>query len=96
MACDCEADSETVQTPAERPGIDPLPEVEVNMDKVFLGRRLFHDPLLSGDGSVSCATCHSLDHGGAEARATSAGIGGQVGPINSPTTGSTSSLAGCR
>ena len=88
VACDCEGEStssETPETPVERPGIDPLPEVEVNMDKVYLGRRLFHDPVLSGDGSVSCATCHSLDHGGAEARATSEGIGGQVGPINSPT-----------
>ncbi|MBC7173079.1 MAG: cytochrome-c peroxidase, partial [Polyangiaceae bacterium] len=50
-----------------------------------LGRRLFHDPKLSGDETVSCATCHSLDHGGAEARRTSTGIGSQVGPINSPT-----------
>src|SRR5437773_5404544 len=26
--------------------------------KVALGRRLFHDLLLSRDGSLSCATCH--------------------------------------
>ncbi len=64
----------------------PLPEkVDVNMDKVVLGRRLFHDPLLSSDGKISCATCHSLDHGGAEPRKTSVGVGDQVGPINSPT-----------
>lgn len=53
--------------------------------KVILGRRLFHDPVLSGDNTLSCASCHSLDTGGAEHRATSIGIGGHVGPINSPT-----------
>jgi cytochrome c peroxidase len=64
----------------------PLPDsVVVDMDKVLLGRALYHDTVLSGDGTVSCATCHSLDHGGAEPRKTSIGIKGQVGPINSPT-----------
>ena len=66
--------------------IQPLPEsVDVNMDKVLLGRSLFHDTALSGDGTVACVTCHMLDHGGAEPRKTSTGIRGQVGPINSPT-----------
>lgn len=64
----------------------PLPdEAEVNMDKVLLGRSLYFDTALSGDGTVACATCHMLEHGGAEPRKTSTGIGGQVGPINSPT-----------
>ncbi len=71
-------------TPPPQP-VQPIEPVEVNMDKVRLGRRLFHDPILSGDGTVSCATCHSLDHGGAEPRRSSVGIRGQVGPINSPT-----------
>jgi cytochrome c peroxidase len=66
--------------------IKPLPEsIDVNMDKVLLGRSLFHDTALSGDGTIACATCHMLDHGGAEPRKTSTGIRGQVGPINSPT-----------
>ncbi|MEM9861084.1 MAG: cytochrome c peroxidase [Myxococcota bacterium] len=63
-----------------------LADLDVNMDKVALGRRLYHDGILSGDGSVSCASCHSLDHGGAEPRRTSFGMGNAVGPINSPTT----------
>lgn len=66
--------------------LEPLPErVDVSAEKMKLGRRLFHDPKLSGDQTLSCATCHSLDHGGAEARQTSMGIRSQVGPINSPT-----------
>jgi cytochrome c peroxidase len=64
----------------------PLPEkADVDMDKVLLGRTLYFDTALSGDGTISCATCHSLDHGGAEPRKTSVGINGHVGPINSPT-----------
>ncbi len=64
----------------------PLPDsADVDMDKVLLGRSLYFDTALSGDGTVSCATCHMLEHGGAEPRKTSTGIAGQVGPINSPT-----------
>jgi cytochrome c peroxidase len=65
---------------------EPLPaEVEVDREKMLLGRALYHDPRLSGDGTVSCATCHTLTHGGAEPRRVSRGIRGQRGPINSPT-----------
>lgn len=64
---------------------EPLPEPKANMPKVALGWRLFFDTRLSGDGTLSCASCHSFDHGGAEPRATSLGIGDAVGPINAPT-----------
>ncbi|UJR84829.1 cytochrome-c peroxidase [Sandaracinus amylolyticus] len=65
-------------------GIQALPEARFERREALLGRALFHDPRLSGDGSVACVTCHQLEHGGAEPRRTSIGIGGQVGPINSP------------
>ena len=83
------AAEETAAVEAEKPAVPaveplkPLPNsVNVNMDKVLLGRSLFHDTALSGDGTVSCATCHMLDHGGAEPRKTSTGIRGQVGPVS--------------
>ena len=63
-----------------------LEELELDMDKVALGRRLYHDGILSGDGSVSCATCHNVEAGGAEPRRTSFGVNNAVGPINAPTT----------
>ena len=73
-------------TRADSELIKALPESgDVNMDKVILGRALFHDTILSANGTVSCASCHMLDHGGAEPRKTSLGINDQVGPINSPT-----------
>ncbi len=58
---------------------------DIDREKMLLGRRLFHDTRLSGDSTLSCATCHSMSSGGAEPRATSTGIRGQIGPINSPT-----------
>lgn len=78
----------TPDVPAEIPltAFAPLPPVDdLPPEKVTLGRRLFHDPRLSGDGTLSCASCHSLDQGGADGRRTSPGIRGQLGPINSPT-----------
>jgi len=53
---------------------------------VALGRRLFHDPALSADGTVACATCHALrGKAGADGRPRAVGVGGQVGPRNTPT-----------
>jgi len=67
--------------------IQPLPEgIALNEEKVVLGNRLYHDTRLSGDNSVSCATCHDLAKGGTDQTPTSTGIGGAVGPINAPTT----------
>ncbi|MFW2388371.1 MAG: cytochrome-c peroxidase [Polyangiales bacterium] len=75
---------EKAEPVAEEP-LTPLPATaDVNMEKVLLGRSLYHDTTLSGDGTIACVTCHSLEHGGAEPRKTSTGIRGQVGPINSP------------
>lgn len=65
-------------------GLAALPDPHFDRPEAMLGRRLFFDARLSGDGTVACATCHQLDHGGAEARVTSLGIHQQVGPINAP------------
>lgn len=46
--------------------------------QIDLGRLLFFDPLLSGDNSVSCATCHQPERGFSDGRARSVGIGGQT------------------
>ena len=70
---------------AEEP-IKPIPEeIEVNAEKAELGRALFHDPRLSRDDSVSCASCHILSAGGDDDRKVSVGIEEQPGVINSPT-----------
>ena len=66
--------------------ITPIPLV-MNLDqrKVDLGRRLFHDPQLSHDNTIACASCHRLDKGGADGLPVPNGIGGKRGYINTLT-----------
>ena len=59
--------------------------VSVNQRVAALGETLYNDTRLSVDGTVSCATCHDLARGGVDRLATSIGVKGQRGPINSPT-----------
>ncbi|GAB5520798.1 MAG: cytochrome-c peroxidase [Rhodothermales bacterium] len=69
------------------PTFDPPPESAFNRltpEKVNLGERLFFDPLLSRDRTVSCASCHEPDHAFADPRAQSVGVEGRVGERNSP------------
>jgi len=42
--------------------------------QIDLGRYLFFDPVLSKDGTVSCATCHNPDKGFSDGLKTSVGI----------------------
>ncbi|MBK7271587.1 MAG: cytochrome-c peroxidase [Flavobacteriales bacterium] len=69
----------------------PLPEVVEHPagpdtpEKVALGYKLFLDPQLSEDGTISCNSCHKLDHYGVDNSPTSIGVRGQHGGRNSPT-----------
>ncbi|HVS10752.1 MAG TPA: cytochrome c peroxidase [Planctomycetota bacterium] len=53
--------------------------------QVDLGRRLFFDPLLSADRSVSCASCHDPEHGFASREALPPGALGRRAARNAPT-----------
>jgi cytochrome c peroxidase len=53
--------------------------------RVALGQKLFFEPRLSGDGSVSCATCHDPARAFTDGRPLSVGIHGRVGQRNAPT-----------
>jgi cytochrome c peroxidase len=57
------AESPLLPLPASVPGLDP--------HRVALGRELFNDKRLSGDGMVSCSDCHALGLGGANAQSKS-------------------------
>ena len=66
--------------------IKPIPtDVRLDPKKVALGERFFNDKRLSGDNSISCASCHNLAKGGVDGLQFSVGIGGAKGPINAPT-----------
>lgn len=54
----------------------------LTVEGVELGRRLFHEPLLSVNGTQSCASCHERAQAFAEARPFSVGAEGQMGKRN--------------
>ena len=55
-------------------------------EKIYLGRVLFYDPILSSDSSISCGSCHSQYNSFAHAdHALSHGIKDQIGIRNAPT-----------
>lgn len=76
-------------TPAEAvpdEPVQPIPlEAGLDPDRVRLGRQLFHDPRLSGTNTVSCASCHDLNRGGADNQPRSVGADGQHTARNTPT-----------
>ena len=53
-------------------------------EKIQLGRRLFFDTQLSGDGTLSCASCHDPSRAFSDGRVVAVGIGGAAGRRNSP------------
>jgi cytochrome c peroxidase len=74
----------------EVPADNPL-----SSEKIELGKKLYFDARLSSDGTVACATCHAPSAGFADPRhtPTSAGVGGQLGTRNTPTSMNAAFLA---
>jgi len=78
--------------PAELPklplGLPPVPipaDNKMTPEKVELGKMLYFDTRMSKSNKISCATCHDPKMAWTEYRATSKGIGDQIGDRNSPT-----------
>lgn len=59
-------------------GDEPLPK------KAALGRKLFFDPILSADSSLSCASCHKPEFAFADTLPFSIGMHGNKGLRNAP------------
>ncbi len=69
------------EIPAQRAPLGITPTGE----RIELGRKLFFDPRLSQDGSVSCSTCHDPNRGWSDGQPVAIGIRGASGTRNSPT-----------
>lgn len=79
------AQAEAVGALSNEP-ISALPlGLRIDRIKADLGERLFSDPILSRDQTISCASCHILDQGGTDHRPYSIGINGAEGELNAPT-----------
>jgi len=69
-------------------GLPPVPIPADNPqspEKIALGKRLFEDQRFSGDGTISCATCHDPAKAFADGESTADGINKLKGTRNSPT-----------
>jgi cytochrome c peroxidase len=75
----------TAATSRSNEPVQPLPEkLDTNPQKVALGKKLFNDTRLSVDNTVSCASCHLMEKGGADASRFAQGVRKQLGDINAP------------
>ena len=70
-----------------------FPEMVIPADNTFtevrwdLGRKLFFDPILSADSTLSCASCHLQSYAFADQRPTSPGVEDRPGTRNVPSLG---------
>jgi cytochrome c peroxidase len=77
--------------PAEGIVFQPLPTMEYppenpwSQEKQNLGEKLFFDPLLSGDNSTSCASCHKPEFGWTDGLKKARGFNKKELPRNTPT-----------
>jgi len=78
---------DTSQSYSPQPNaFSPLAPLEsLDAAKVALGERLFHDPILSGRGKLSCSGCHNLKTGGTVRLPRTIGYDGRVHAFNAPT-----------
>lgn len=53
--------------------------------RVALGKKLFYDPILSSDYTISCASCHPQANAFSDITALSQGVDGRLGFRNAPT-----------
>ncbi|MFZ5554364.1 MAG: cytochrome-c peroxidase [Bacteroidota bacterium] len=81
------ADSDTGFLVVIPPGFDSMDvpaDNQLTEARITLGKRLFFDPILSGNYSVSCATCHRPEFAFADNKKLSTGASGKEGKANTP------------
>jgi cytochrome c peroxidase len=83
---DLEAANPLRPLPASPLGINSLDDLprRPTAERVRLGRWLFYDTRLSGDGRVSCATCHVPERAFSNASRVATGAWGQPGDRKTP------------
>ena len=62
--------------PENFPALEQPENNMMTVDGVLLGRKLFFDPILSGDSTMSCASCHLQQGNFTDNLALSTGIDG--------------------
>ena len=74
-----------IMSPSGFPNISIPENNPMTVEGITLGKKLFHDPILSGDGTQSCASCHLQIAGFSDTNRFSKGIDGLFGDRNAST-----------
>ena len=74
-----------IRAPLGLPPVQSPPDNPATAETIALGRKLFHDRRLSGNNSVSCASCHSSVLSFTDRLKVSRGAEGKAGTRNAPT-----------
>ena len=72
-----------VDVPEDFPMLEMPEDNPMTQEGVELGRRLFYDPILSADSTISCASCHLPELAFTDGLKSSIGINGQETSRNS-------------
>jgi len=72
----------TIQTPTGFPEMNIPENNPMTVEGVALGEKLFHDKILSGDGTQSCSSCHLKTASFSDSSQFSVGIMGLAGERN--------------
>lgn len=70
------------------PGFDEIPQPEDNhytYERWKLGKKMFYDPIMSVDSTISCASCHDPDLAFSDGGSVSLGVDDRPGKRNAPT-----------
>ena len=74
-----------IKAPLGLPSV-PIPaDNPPTSDTIALGRRLYYDPQLSSDGTISCASCHAPQFAFSDEHPVSFGVGKKTGNRHAPT-----------
>lgn len=90
LLASCQKDNAIPDKPYELnlPEGFPAPSIpddnQLTEARVVLGRKLFYDPILSSDYTVSCASCHAQSIAFSDDVAISEGVNGKLGFRNAP------------
>lgn len=84
----CEKEKQDIP-PATTPYVSPViqnframpvdPNNPMTQEGIALGKRLFNDPILSLDSTISCSSCHKKSNSFSDPRVLSLGVGGTPG-----------------
>ena len=88
MLSSCEKDEPIayqLDVPEWFPEMQIPAENQLTKSRIDLGRKLFYEPLLSLDSSISCATCHLQEKAFTDGIPISIGVDGALGLRNAPT-----------